>query len=1434
MASLLFNIPEAMRNRYQGVPPAANSPDSVNSGAPLASPRAGNGGRDPPLARNSTSFNRLGARTGGRSGHGPGPHMDPSIIESITANNIGLNPLPPPASSQLSSAPVTTSSENTSAVDIRGLGRIPQSLLQQEQAVAGQTINNQNVAAVGPDNGSLGQGSGSASSESTMNPDISTVPVAPTSGPPPRPIKPMKVRVRPGAAMATIPSQPSTPGNQPPTTTTPMNLGTVAALLDSAHSQVSVQPHRAILPSKKWDGPGISNLQIDIQHPGPSTLGETGLVSNNGPAVTHPTTPPRSRQEDTMDTFGIPAEAVQPFSPDHTPLVIPDTPPRVISGQIPGSAMSSDQAKQSAFLSGIARKNAQDHIAGPFTPSLTFANHQTKHHDTAKPPLGPVSVAEPSPLFAPINSARSNPAPGQGLFSGQNTFSVQNPLAGPAPRFQSNLWADPPSGNTSNPVQGTSFSSFSAAAWNKPSGTTATFGFGATSTIPKNIFNSPPKAHDAALGKRSLVGKPILAPIPQSGAAFSNFFSNGTFGILGPTVTAPGNVVAVSATSAESIPAADPINISADTCVAAVQPLLNDVEMGGFQDCPLPRWGSPILRPSQPDQNEDAMIDDVEEEADTLPVAVMKAIRAKSGDTTMEEAPPVPVVLSQPRPTSPSAEIGKADQEMHDAPEELVPLFEAVSPAVQLSSTVNTPVSTNKTVQDVPEQVLPSSRADLPVLQSSSAIDVLITSSTPTQDVLQEKVMQPSEAKIPGIQSSSEVSALNTSPTTVSDVVVQAGAVVFEKIAPLTPINNAEMTTDSNATGNVDSTSAVNGVSSSELEHAIFTQEPIVVAREEGGETELCPDLPTAPLAIQESSPPQEPGVFQPYLDAPPPMQAAATEMSTRPASAAPNTVAVSRRRDNRGAAPPSNTRHSFGNANSISLATELEKRCRAAICKTNLYVFKEVFDYIERSAEVINDNKKRVKLDSEAISALMSLSDRYEAEGRRLKAENEVMAREIADLRKEVHDNRIVIIHANNMKPDLDAARKLLRETVDENTKSREKLMNQLIEAQKPLDKLRDDHSKEIEDLNNEFREEREETRLAHVKTGEVKELLKVARETFLRERLDREKQESDWRRTEQEMRRRHERALEDLKTEHLRQIGNLEKRLAYQAEDIKDMKDVQANVENLWSLDFKFDGMREAVIGPDDRLSLFTQPGDRSVPKDRVILQATRKNTESDRRNRNYRKPSRFSAMQSYIKSALRPLSFRQYRTILQAAPVNPSSTVAAVPNRQATVMSAIRAKFVISSRRCLVLFALLAIIIMAGAGIFFLLPHLTPNGQNTPSLPHEQNLDYLRDTCPVIFPTLTALVCGTESPTAVITTHTAVETGFSDTSLNETTSDDAAARPSYIPFEGDDIFEDGPAYIDGIDWSTPIAIGVQVTVLVVPAALVVWVFHVLVPAQ
>lgn len=169
------------------------------------------------------------------------------------------------------------------------------------------------------------------------------------------------------------------------------------------------------------------------------------------------------------------------------------------------------------------------------------------------------------------------------------------------------------------------------------------------------------------------------------------------------------------------------------------------------------------------------------------------------------------------------------------------------------------------------------------------------------------------------------------------------------------------MTTDSNATGNVDSTSAANGVSSSELEHAIFTQEPIVVAREEGGETELCPDLPTAPLAIQESSPPQEPGVFQPYLDAPPPMQAAATEMSTRvatynrnsaakkaaaqipskPASAAPNTVAVSRRRDNRGAAPPSNTRHSFGNANSISLATELEKRCRAAICKTNLYVFK-------------------------------------------------------------------------------------------------------------------------------------------------------------------------------------------------------------------------------------------------------------------------------------------------------------------------------------------------------------------------------------------------------------------------------------------------------------------------------------------------------------
>ncbi|KAL5322261.1 hypothetical protein ACEPPN_010233 [Leptodophora sp. 'Broadleaf-Isolate-01'] len=1385
MTSPLFNIPEAMRNRYQGVRPAANSPDSVNSGAPLASPRAGNVGRDPLLARNSTSFNRLGARTGGRSGHGPGPHMDPSIIESITANNIGLNPLPPPASSQLSSAPVTTSSENTSAVDIRGLGRIPQSLLQQEQAVAGQTINNQNVAAVGPDNGSLGQGSGSASSESTMNPDISTVPVAPTSGPPPRPIKPMKVRVRPGAAMATIPSQPSTPGNQPPTTTTPMNLGTVAALLDSAHSQVSVQPHRAILPSKKWDGPGISNLQIDIQHPGPSTLGETGLVSNNGPAVTHPTTPPRSRQEDTMDTFGIPAEAVQPFSPDHTPLVIPDTPPRVISGQIPGSAMSSDQAKQSAFLSGIARKNAQDHIAGPFTPSLTFANHQTKHHDTAKPPLGPVSVGEPSPLFAPINSARSNPAPGKGLFSGQNTFSVQNPLAGPAPRFQSNLWADPPSGNTSNPVQGTSFSSFSAAAWNKPSGTTATFGFGATSTIPKNIFNSPPKAHDAALGKRSLVRKPILAPIPQSGAAFSNFFSNGTFGILGPTVTAPGNVVAVSATSAESIPAADPINISADTCVAAVQPLLNDVVMGGFQDCPLPRWGSPILRPSQPDQNEDAMIDDVEEEADTLPVAVMKAIRAKSGDTTMEEAPPVPVVLSQPRPTSPSAEIGKADQEMHDAPEELVPLSEAVSPAVQLSSTVNTPVSTNTTVQDVPEQVLPSSRADLPVLQSSSAIDVLITSSTPTQDVLQEKVMQPSEAKIP-------------------DVVVQAGAVVFEKIAPLTPINNAEMTTDSNATGNVDSTSAANGVSSSELEHAIFTQEPIVVAREEGGETELCPDLPTAPLAIQESSPPQEPGVFQPYLDAPPPMQAAATEMSTRVATY---------------------------NRNSAAKKAAAQIPSKPASAAPNTVA---VFDYIERSAEVINDNKKRVKLDSEAISALMSLSDRYEAEGRRLKAENEVMAREIADLRKEVHDNRIVIIHANNMKPDLDAARKLLRETVDENTKSREKLMNQLIEAQKPLDKLRDDHSKEIEDLNNEFREEREETRLAHVKTGEVKELLKVARETFLRERLDREKQESDWRRTEQEMGRRHEKALEDLKTEHLRQIGNLEKRLAYQAEDIKDMKDVQANVENLWSLDFKFDGMREAVIGPDDRLSLFTQPGDRSVPKDRVILRATRKNTESDCRNRNYRKPSRFSAMQSYIKSALRPLSFRQYRTILQAAPVNPSSTVAAVPNRQATVMSTIRAKFVISGRRCLVVFALLAIIIMAGAGIFFLLPHLTPNGQNTPSLPHEQNLDYLRDTCPVIFPTLTALVCGTESPTAVITTHTAVETGFSDTSLNETTSDDAAARPSYIPFEGDDIFEDGSAYIDGIDWSTPIAIGVQVTVLVVPAALVVWVFHVLVPAQ
>ncbi|KAH7348897.1 hypothetical protein BKA65DRAFT_550969 [Rhexocercosporidium sp. MPI-PUGE-AT-0058] len=1488
--------PTALSNRLQGAPPAANSPNGANPSIPHSTPRSSPGYNSPFIAANSATFNWLGAGTGSRSHRGPGPYLPAAVIADIQADELKRNSITS-APSQSFFTPGTNSSKNMPTVIIPGLGPPTGSGNPKEVPAHTLAISNQAFEIARHGNPDLEQSNGVSFSESTNATDVSSVPVAPVSDPPPRPIKSLKRRHRLGVQRPTAVTDSSADGNLEPSITTGLiNLGTVSAMIQAPDAEESTYPHKAILPVKELTKASMSNSQVASQKFGPTCLGGgNGPNSNSHFQATVPTTPPsRSRQDDTMDFYGIPAEDPHPSIPNETPAVIPDTPPRVASSQIPGTAMSSDQAKQNDFLSRIAETNSQNQIPGPVAQHLIFTSHQPKQQD---PPLAAamdtkseemkteLSARNVFPSLAPPAAPSqfmsfTLPAESNLLPPGKGLFTITNPLPGPAPVFPSNFFLDPPPSQTPIPVPAASSLFLSTGTSQKPSNSTLSFGFGAPISFSMDKFTSTPKAQDATLSRKSRVGKNVLGLDSSQFSNNANAFPAGPFGIQGQNIPLFGNSFAASKPMAQSISLAHPISIQTNPSTPPIQTTSNDVDTSGSESRLMPYLSSPVQRPSQPDHHEDYMIDDFELEADPINVATMKGNRAKCGDTDMEDAPSEPVNFPQSSQTSPPAVDEKADQEMKDAPDEVLRPSEYDPPTLQQSFAGKYPSSTNFDMHDVQKEIMQSSGADLTSPQLPSAVGASSALHATMQDVLSEEIMQSSEVDLLIIQPSS--AKILVASATAVQVESKADAAVPKEMDLIIPTDSPQTAVDAEETGNDNSTSAANFVLSDEPNHTILAEKSIVMPREELGKSSSNPDG-AIPSTIHEISLPQEPTALTPWMIASPPMDTTATRKSPRvsacahaalastvpsitdlpllgddvsgtglqkvtqgsskrsegrnppassgraqiltmPAVVDSDTMAIRRRRN---LLEPRWGSHTQDSARRIALSTELEKRCRTAIRKTNLCDFRDPFSYIERSAEVINEHKQEAKKEARRNANTIELFLSYETEDKKLREENKSLAQEIADLREVVENNRILVRNAKDMKPKLEATRKLLRETIDANTESRDRLLYQLREAQKPTDQLCADYDEQIKELRENLQREREKTREESRKTFEAEGMLQAARDVLAEERSDWEIKEIAWCRKERALKDCHKDAISTLKAEHLQEVGKW--KMAH-ANRVEDLENLHANVNSLWSLEFTFDGMREAVVCLANGLSFFSQPGGRPTPEGRLILPAKRKNTNALRRIRNYKKKSRFITMKAYVQSlklAPRSLSFRQYRAVFEGSAVAPSPAVTSAPERYAMSISAIRSKFKTPSRRYLTIFALLIIIITTCAGIFFLLPYLTAPGQDSVSLRNEKSLDHLKDTCSVIAPTITALACGTESPTPSITTHVAVETGILSNADNQTTSY-SATSPTYIPFEGDDIWEDGPVNLGGIDWSTPISVGVFVTAVAVPLAAFVWAFR------
>ncbi|KAH7416699.1 hypothetical protein BKA64DRAFT_701481 [Cadophora sp. MPI-SDFR-AT-0126] len=121
---------------------------------------------------------------------------------------------------------------------------------------------------------------------------------------------------------------------------------------------------------------------------------------------------------------------------------------------------------------------------------------------------------------------------------------------------------------------------------------------------------------------------------------------------------------------------------------------------------------------------------------------------------------------------------------------------------------------------------------------------------------------------------------------------------------------------------------------------------------------------------------------------------------------------------------------------------------------------------------------------------------------------------------------------------------------------------------------------------------------------------------------------------------------------------------------------------------------------------------------------------------------------------------------------------------------------------------------------AGVMMELPNF-----NTSSVaPHaaQNTLISLNDTCAFVPPTITAVSCGIEPPTAIATTPTPIETEIF-TGIDSGISPEASGG-DHVPFEGDEVWEDGPVSLNTFSTEILADTIVLVTAVVVPVSIMV----------
>ena len=161
--------------------------------------------------------------------------------------------------------------------------------------------------------------------------------------------------------------------------------------------------------------------------------------------------------------------------------------------------------------------------------------------------------------------------------------------------------------------------------------------------------------------------------------------------------------------------------------------------------------------------------------------------------------------------------------------------------------------------------------------------------------------------------------------------------------------------------------------------------------------------------------------------------------------------------------------------------------------------------------------------------------------------------------------------------------------------------------------------------------------------------------------------------------------------------------------------------------------------------------------------------------------------------------------------------STTTAALPT---IVQAQPKAWYKRSPPRWISLFLALLALLIVGAGVMMILQNYLST--SIAPLTSQNTLISLNNTCAFVPPTLTAVCCGTGSPTAVITTQIPIETEFP-------TGTDSGVPPEASGGDhGDyeeDYFWDKPVYLATWSWQTPVDVVVLVTTVAVPVTVMAW---------